>query len=161
MRPEFPVRQIVSHKCESFFNNRSFSAFQEHVEELEIKARGNVLIIGAGVWLEELAIIEEDITNAQVTNVDMIGNPALFASQILKAYNQNYSVPLHISGLSYGQWLDARPDHRYDTIIYIGSPLKHPDKACDYLADHLSPSGNLYITDNSFRVPEIPFDIPG
>jgi len=131
-----------------------FERYRSHAEPLQLKARGNVLIIGPGEFFEELALIEQYITNNQVQNIKIIGTNGMNADLVMEQFHNHYKIPIEVSGSSYGYVFDTKPELTFDTIIYLGTPLSEPQDTFNYLAEHLNIGGKAYFTVNAFQLPE-------
>ncbi|MFH0943119.1 MAG: hypothetical protein V1810_03010 [Candidatus Beckwithbacteria bacterium] len=152
-----PLTSIVSRLRSIGFP--PFTDFQNHIKPLDIKASGEVMIIGAGDWLEEVALLEPKIIDGSIQSLTLIGTAKSLAIPIIDVFNKNYQISMKIDGTSYGTYFDNNPNQLFDTIIFIGATMLHPTDSLTYLAKQLKPSGNLYVTINSRNIPNLPLQI--
>lgn len=125
----------------------SLDRFRNHVAPLGIEAKGDVLIIGPGEMMEEVAVIEPAIAGGKVKSVSLIGSfPALIDSATQIASKKYHMKFHHLPGYL-AQYLDANPRKAYDTMIFIGNNTL-PTLLLAAIADHLKPKGHLYLTVN-------------
>lgn len=134
--------------------------YRQHLEPLDIQAKGKVLIIGPGPACEEVAIIEPEIASGNVTKIDVInGDPfRLEDAKAIGIWPESYPQ-FSMSGLSYGHLYDKYPRPMFDTIMFIGTPMSDPEMSLNLLSQLLEQQGRLYVTVNG-RVPE-KLDLPG
>lgn len=140
-------------------NQGAFRDYKGHVEKLEVDAKGEVLIIGQGMFfLPEIAVIEPAISKGRVRGITLIGENPLLLNPGLSVYKKNYHVPLQANGISFGGFFDSNPFINFDTIIYFGrAGNQHIEDLLRELATHLNSSGNAYLTINSLQdSPAIP-----
>jgi len=147
-----PMSQVVERLYDHMFYD--FNSYRSHAEPLELQARGSVLIIGPGEFFEELALIEQDIADNKVKHIKIIGTNGMNAELVIEQFNNNYQLPIDVSGDSYGGLFDDQPQLTFDTIIFLGAPLSQAQKTFDCLAEHLTVGGKAYFTVNAIQLPE-------
>jgi hypothetical protein len=135
-----------------------FAGFSEHCQPLHVQAKGRVMIIGPSMMsLEELALIEDSVTNKSISEIVMIGENPVFYHIFIDIF-QKYHPDIKILGepiQSYDNYFLDKPNAQFDTILFICIPLSYPTETIQFLGDHLSTDGHIYLTINSFDPPEI------
>ena len=155
VKERLPITEVVEGVCDHSFGVFSLDRFREHIKPLNIEAKGDVLIIGPGELMEEVALIEPEIAAGQVSSVTMIGsNPVLFGRVIETA--GRYNTRFERDGISWGQHFDANKNLLYDVIIYIGTISPHLQEKLKEFSAHLRPKGRLYLTVNGLPPHELP-----
>jgi len=154
---DYPMNQVVERLYRCGFSD--FNKYRKHAEPLQLQAQGQVLIIGPGEFFEELALIEKDIANNRVKNIKIIGTNGINAFQVMQQFHDSYKIPIDVSGSSYGQMFDNKPELIFDTILFLGTPLSHAQDTLNYLAGHLNVGGKAYFTVNAFKSPEPPPEV--
>lgn len=157
----FGFGSLVEKQSNAAYGLDYFSRFKDHVSQLDIQARGKVLVIGPGVQLEEVALIEPQVVEGIVSAIQVLGANPFATVNLQEAWLIDHpKVLLAVDSSSYGHFFDARPGITFDTILFIGAPLYKPLDTFKELASHLNPAGKLFLTVNG-RVPTEPIDAAG
>lgn len=135
--------------CEILGDESHLSKYRKHLEPLGIKAKGDVLIIGAGPLMEEIGVIEQDMANGDVRGIHLVGGDCFATLEMLQClWPSNYPKISRFEPSSYQQFFQSKPDLSFDTIMFIGILLFQPAKTLSDLATRLNRGGRLYATVN-------------
>ena len=151
-----PIRYFSERVYGRFIN---FKEYRRHIEPLDLKAKGDVLIIGPSPFGEELIAIEPAIAEGQVKSLTLLGAADMYYG----AFKTSYDTPITVSGTSYGAFFDGatregQPQQKFDTILDLGTFLNHPVETIKDLAEQLAPLGCLFMTVNG-RLPRQTLEI--
>ena len=158
-KENLPITRVVESVCRQSCGSFSLNRFREHVAPLEIQAKGDVLIIGAGELMEEVAIIEPEIAAGSVKSVTLIGSRPVLANRAIEAA-RDYDANLAIEPISYGMYFNDDNSPTFDTMIFVGTVSSHLPEKLEYLSAPLRPAGRLYLTVNG-RSPLSLDELPG
>lgn len=156
LREKLPLGEEVLRITDGLFDR-----YRKHVETLDIEARGNVLIVGPGMFLEEVAVIEPEIVKGNIDSMTLIrvSSPFLQAMYELCEPLRDYPIEVPVASFSYGHYFDRNPLAKFDTILRIGKPgLEYEE--LQSMVGKLNPSGKLYMTVNALP-PDEPFVVEG
>jgi hypothetical protein len=113
-----PLCSLVSRKCR-------FQDFIRHTEQLNIQAKGSVLIIGPASSAEEIALIEQQAANHSIKNITAITVGPLIETQLKlsEEFRKLYpKIPLTTHPeTSCETFFENNPDVSFNTIIFIGT----------------------------------------
>lgn len=165
------VKYRAGEWCKTLGDESHLSRYKKHLEPLGIKAKGDVLIIGAGPLMEEIGVIEQEIANGGIRGIYLVGGDCFATLEMLQSLWPSNYPKISRSGLSYQQFFESKPDLSFDTIMFIGAPLLQTAKTLSNLASRLNHGGRLYATVNyrnslpaSLKIPNcdthVIFEIP-
>lgn len=151
MKEILPIASVVESICDSSCGAFSLEDFREHVAPLKIEAKGEVLIIGPGLFAEEVALIEPQIAAGLVERVVMIDTNRTFAQTVIERARE-YDTEFNIYPTSIYSYFGSNKTAEFDTIIFIGTVSRHLSEKIDELSTHLRSDGRLYLSVNG-RLP--------
>jgi hypothetical protein len=136
-----------------------FSQFQEHLESLGVVPKGDILIIGPGLNLEEVGVLESHPQFDQTTSITWAGPSNLVLNFVLENFQKKHCfIPLK-GAPSWGHYFDLHPEAKFDTIIQVGT-CRIRFEAIQEFSSHLHPQGKLYISgdylDRKFSKGQLP-----
>jgi hypothetical protein len=135
----------------------SLEQYQNHLAPLNIQARGDVLVIGAGVLIEEVACIEDAIADGSVKSITLVGTAE---TPLVDTIRNAYPTTIQVIGGFYSDLFEGGPQEKFDTILFINIPMESPESNLPDLASYLRPHGHLYLTING-DPPDVPFTVEG
>lgn len=152
-KEDLPITKFVSIQCEKS-TIYSLNRFREHVAPLKINARGNILIVGPGEMMEELAIIEPEVSEGIVTSITTIGSSPVILEETMRLA-RSYNVKFEHAVGFLAQLFTTNNEISYDTILFIGNSGFYPNDLKE-LTRHLNPKGRIYLTINGEPPEEMP-----
>jgi hypothetical protein len=137
---------------------QKIARYKEHVNPLNIKAKGDVLIIGAGVDMEEIGVIEQEIVKGEINNICLIGGECFIMLDGLLSMLPNNYPKISNKRSTYQNFFVDNPNVNFDTIMFLGTHSLHNETVTE-LASHLNKEGKLYFTVNYIAEEEVPTQI--
>jgi hypothetical protein len=155
VKEALPITSVVESICDSSCGAFSLEDFREHVAPLKIEAKGEVLIIGPGLFAEEFALIEPQIAAGLVERVVMIDTNRTFAQTVIERAGE-CGTEINIYPKSVYSFFDSNKTAEFDTIIFIGTISRNLFEKIDELPTYLRSGGRLYLTVNGRLPRELP-----
>jgi len=161
----FPIRELMDDfALGSGMDNNSFCSYQRHVEPLGIVAGRRLLVIGAGDRMQELAVVEPQISQGITKEAVLLSRDGFFDCYFYNEVRRLYpKLRMARLPISY-QVLFENDPQVFDTVMFIGREgvpkLCNEEISC--LASRLSVGGRAFITDNISREEDFrrEFDVP-